>query len=85
MLKKEMLEVKKNTNDMKRQRMAFEAESFDKKMALDTMVQSRAFEVEIEQMEDQMENLPDTETRKKQRLENRIAALNEKIKAMKEL
>ena len=70
---------------MKRQRMAFEAESFDKKMALDTMVQSRAFEVEIEQMEDQMENLPDTETRKKQRLENRIAALNEKIKAMKEL
>jgi hypothetical protein len=84
-LKKEMLEVKKNTNDMKRQRMAFEAESFDKKMALDTMVQSRAFEVEIEQMEDQMENLPDTEIRKKQRLENRIAALNEKIKAMKEL
>jgi TolA-binding protein len=49
------------------------------------MVQSRAFEVEIEQMEDQMENLPDTEIRKKQRLENQIAALNEKIKAMKEL
>jgi hypothetical protein len=84
-LKKEMLEVKKTTNEMKRQRMAFEEGSFEKKMALDTMVQSRAFEVEIEQMEDQMEDLPDTEINKKRRIEKRIAALNEKIKALHEL
>ena len=71
-LKKEMLEFKKTTNEMKRQWMAFEAESFEKKMALDTMVPSWAFKVEIEQMEDQMENLPDMEIKKNNELKNEL-------------
>ena len=90
-LKWESLEMKKNSLEMKRDWMAFEKESFQKRIDLDTvnsnihkLAQIRAFEVECEAMEDSLDN-PEMTDQKKRRIQQRMLALEEKIEMLRNI